>query len=84
LIQFYIYIYIYTYTYIHIIFTSDAFTFVIDNPCGFISIQFWTFTQQFSLEEEGKYLSDVLKVNVTDVDDVFNIQQPNTWNILFK
>jgi len=36
------------------------------------------------LEEEGKYLSDILKVNVVDIDDSFNIQQPNSWNILYK
>jgi hypothetical protein len=63
---------------------GDAFSFIVDSPCGFISVQFWTFTQQFLLEDEGKYLSDVLKVNVIDVDDSFNFQQPNSWNILFK
>jgi len=36
------------------------------------------------LEDEGKYLSDVLKVDVTDVDDSVSVQQPNSWNILFK
>ncbi|ORX54195.1 hypothetical protein BCR36DRAFT_322497 [Piromyces finnis] len=63
---------------------GEAFSFIVDSPCGFISVQFWTFTQQFLLEDEGKYLSDILNVNVTDIDDTFNIQQPNTWNILYK
>ncbi len=63
---------------------SEAFSFLVDSPCGFISVQFWTLTQQFMLEDEGKYLSDVLKVDVTDVDDTFTVQQPNSWNILYK
>ncbi|KAJ3127400.1 hypothetical protein HK098_006389 [Nowakowskiella sp. JEL0407] len=60
----------------------QSFRFVIDCQTAY-SISLWS-REEFYLEDEGKYCSERLGLNVRDIDDVIPIQPPNTWFILFK
>ncbi|KAI9208034.1 uncharacterized protein BJ171DRAFT_636543, partial [Polychytrium aggregatum] len=69
-------------TYVRLPADITAYRFVVDCPTTFF-ISFLS-REDFSLEDEAKYLTERLNLSVKDVDDQFAAQGVGSWFLLFK
>ncbi|KAJ3161058.1 hypothetical protein HDU86_007677 [Geranomyces michiganensis] len=60
----------------------QAYRFVVNCPTAY-SLSVWA-RDEFVLEEEGKYITEKLELNVRDIDDLFPAQPANSWFLFTK